>query len=226
MRIETTSGPNGSLVSEADMLAHLGLPSSDGPAIRPYLLTATELVDGDPTKSLTGASIRDRTLTLTVDLFEWEPVINLPGPPVSSVTSVDWDNDGTWTTIAASDYRLRQRGRGDQLHIECPDDWPYENFYYENRYRYWSDYDQRYKEVHTGGSRIRVVYEAGKNEAPPLMVVEAVKHLTGSLFAVRNSHLTDEDGVTGMARANPVTMRLLRPYIVKTLFVRDTSTPV
>lgn len=201
MILETLSGPNGSLVSETDMLVHLGLPNSDGPAIRSYLATATELIDGNPTKSITGASIRDRTLRLTVDLEYWEPIINLPGPPVTRVTTIEYDNSGTWTGLPPT-WRLRQKGLGAQVVMGLPFEWP------------------------EGGTRIRVTYEAGSQLAIPVVIQEAAKHLAGTLFAVRNSHLTEEDGVTGAARNNPITMRLLKPYIVKNLFTQETSTPV
>lgn len=224
MQLETLSGPNGSLVTEAEMLAHLGLPTSDGPAIRPYLLTAEEWVDGNPIKSLTGASLRARSLRLTVDLFTWEPVLNLPGPPVTSVTDVEWEDDGTWRTIPNTDWRLRQRRMGHQVDVRCPDDWPWERL--DTTSYWWSSRSRSFRRVETGGARVRVTYQAGASLPVPPMVQEATKHLCGNLFAVRNSHLTEEDGITGMARANPVTMRLLGPYTVKTLFPSDTSTPV
>lgn len=202
MVIETLTGPNGELVNEGDFLAHLGLPASDGPVVRPYLAEAVDQVDGDPTKSLTGSCFRDRVLRLTIDLFAWQPVIWLPGPPTAAVQDVEWELAGTWRSLEQADYRLRQSGRRWVVVVERPDGWPVD------------------------GARVRVTYEAGSRAAPPKPVQAAVKHLAAELFAVRSRHLTDEDGVTGPARTNPATMRLLRPFITKLLIPNGTATPV
>lgn len=184
------------------MLAHLGLPASDGPVVRPYLAAAVEVIDGDPTKSWTASCFRDRTLRLTVDLLQWEPVYHLPGPPVASVTDVEWELAGSWRSLETSAYRLRQLGRRGYLFVTCPDGWPVD------------------------GARVRVTYEAGSRAAPPVPMQIVTKELAAELFAVRSRHLTDEDGVAGVARRNPVWDRLLYPYSTKLRIPNFTSTPV
>ena len=58
-------------------------------------------------ENLTRRALVQQTLELTLDCFPASGVIELPRPPLQSVTSVKFiDTDGTLTTVPASEYQV------------------------------------------------------------------------------------------------------------------------
>ena len=97
-----TVAPTIDPVTLADMKAHCRVDHTDDDAYLLGLITAAT----NTCESFTGRQLIHATYTLKLDGFPVDDEIELPKPPLSSITSITYiDTAGTSQTVTAADYQ-------------------------------------------------------------------------------------------------------------------------
>ncbi len=92
----------------------------DDSIITSNIITAREQLEGD-----TNRAYINQTITLKLDKFPSNGIIELPRPPLSSVTSIKyWDSDGVQQTVTASDYVVDTTSEPGRIGLATGKSWP------------------------------------------------------------------------------------------------------
>lgn len=153
--------PAAAFVTLAEAKLHCNVDHDDDDTlIEAYIAAATAHIDG-PFGWL-GRSVGEQTLEYTASGFGCERYVQLPYPPVISVTSVKYlDSDGVEQTVAPADYSVI----GDTFWLLPDGSWPSVGYYPD---------------------AVRVRYQAGYETVPESIRVAVLLHV-GTLYDNRAS---------------------------------------
>lgn len=168
-------------VSVALACAHVRVDSSDEyPLLSIYITAARERCE-----AFTGRTIVPRTYRLKAPKFE--DVAQLPGGPITAISSITYYNSaGTLTTLANTVYQLD----GDYLRLAFDQEWP-----------------------ETNGREITINYTAGYADGTcPGGLRAAILLYVGDLFAVRESEI-----IGTIVATNKTAEALMWPFVVNPL---------
>jgi uncharacterized phiE125 gp8 family phage protein len=103
LRLERTSGPTSEPITTAEAKSHLRVDSTDHDTrIDALIRAAREYVE-----QVTRRALMTQTWKLYLDDFPLSERIDLPRPPIQSVTLIEYvDTDGATQTLDASQYRV------------------------------------------------------------------------------------------------------------------------
>lgn len=121
MRLTLITAPVETPVDLAETKRHLRLESDDEDALVLALIqSATEHVEQE-----TGRALMPQTWDMVLDAFPECDVIELPLPPLQSVTSVKYlDTAGVEQTLDSSHYRVDASGLTARILLEYGESWP------------------------------------------------------------------------------------------------------
>lgn len=158
MRFTVTTAPTVEPVTLADLKEHLRVIDDDEDAKIEAILTASRAY----VEEHTGRALCTQTITLKLDRFPCR--IELPRPPLASVTSITYvDQNGTTQTLSADSYRVSTSGEPGTIDPAYNTAWP---------------------STRAISDAITIVYVAGFGAAaavPPLYV-HAIKLMASHLF--------------------------------------------
>lgn len=168
-------------VAVALALAHVRCTAADEQQLASIYITAAR----ERCEAFTGRTIVPRTYRLKAPKFE--SVSQLPGGPVTSISSVTYyDKDGAQQTLSNSVYQLD----GDYFGLAFDQEWP-----------------------ETNGREITINYSAGYADGTcPAPLRAAILLYFGDLFSVRESQIV---GVSAVK--NETAEALLRPFVLNPL---------
>lgn len=173
MALSVKTAPTGEPVTLAEAKAHLNVDSGDDDTyISTLISVATDQFETD-----TARAFVDRTYYLDLTAFPSGDEIELPMPPLDSVTSVKHFSTGSATsTVSSSVYGVDTSNEPGRIVLEASKDWP-------------TDELRSYNGV-------RVEYKAGYGNATavPELAKNGIKLLIGSMYEER------EKAVTGTIR--------------------------
>lgn len=139
-------------VTTAEMKAHSHIDTSDDDAKIAALISAAT----EDTQSFLWRQLCTATFTLTLDRFPWSDYIDLPRPPLQSVTHVKYyDLSNTLQTLSSSDYEVDTSTEPGRIYIDRSIGWP-------------SVYDRR------NAVEIRFVAGYGAASAVPEMIRQSI----------------------------------------------------
>lgn len=114
-------------VSTADAKAHLNIyHATDDDLIAGFVAVAQQHLEGeDGLGGVLGRAIVRHTLDLALPLFPSSRVIELPQPPLVSVTHVKYiDADGDEQTLSSSAYAVHADRTGGYVKLKPDESWP------------------------------------------------------------------------------------------------------
>lgn len=124
--LQRVTAPDASPVTLAQAKSQVRVDSSDDDAIiRAYLAAATEAVDGP--RGFLGRALVDQTWDYYLDRFPvWRnPYIDLPLPPMISVTGVFYrDSSGAEQTLSPLTYSVSSSKEPGRLYLPSSAAWP------------------------------------------------------------------------------------------------------
>lgn len=185
----TITPPAGLVVTLAEAKAHCRVDVSDDDALITALITAAQ----QQAEHRIGGALLTQTLELQLD--DWPAVLELPRPPVASITSIKYiDTAGVEQTVSPSDYVL---DRGPQLPVV--------------RLLYGGAWPALRGDIN--GVRVRYVAGYGTGADVPASIAAWIKLAVGELYEnrARSNIGTGGEIVLGFAD------RLLDPYRVARL---------
>lgn len=139
-------------VTTAEMKAHSHIDTSDDDAKIAALISAAT----EDTQSFLWRQLCTATFTLTLDRFPWSDYIDLPRPPLQSVTHVKYyDLSNNLQTLSSSDYEVDTSTEPGRIYIDRSTGWP-------------SVYDRR------NAVEIRFVAGYGAASAVPEMIRQSI----------------------------------------------------
>lgn len=109
-------------VSLAEARLHIKADSdtSEDTLISAWITAAREIAE-----HYTGRAMAQQTLEAVLDAFPCEEYIDLPRPPVASVTSIKYDDeDGTEQTLSTDDYSLSTYAESRRINLAADAEWP------------------------------------------------------------------------------------------------------
>lgn len=134
------------------MKAHSHIDTSDDDAKIAALISAAT----EDTQSFLWRQLCTATFTLTLDRFPWSDYIDLPRPPLQSVTHVKYyDLSNNLQTLSSSDYEVDTSTEPGRIYIDRSTGWP-------------SVYDRR------NAVEIRFVAGYGAASAVPEMIRQSI----------------------------------------------------
>lgn len=108
-------------LAEARLQCKVDADDTSHDAVLTALITAAR----EFAEHYTGRALAEQTLEAALDEFPSDDFIDLPMPPVASVTSVKYtDTDGVEQTMATSDYALSGYGDGRRVSLAYGATWP------------------------------------------------------------------------------------------------------
>lgn len=107
-------------VDQVDMKRALRLPAGDHPDDK--LVTLLTKVSADVVEDFTGRSFRVSTWFLYVDRFEDR--IRIWKDPVTDVSAVEYQVNGSWVAVSASTYYLRRYSTYAEVLLKADQSWP------------------------------------------------------------------------------------------------------
>ena len=121
MRTELVTAPAAEPVSLADAKAHLRVDGTDeDTAITLAIKRAREEAE-----TRLGRALIDQTWTLYLDWFPADGEIEIPFPPLGSVSTVKYvDTDGVLQTLATSEYVVDTSGEKGRVYLDWEKSWP------------------------------------------------------------------------------------------------------
>lgn len=186
MALKLITAPASTPISLAEVKRHLRIDSAaQDQNLELYIDAATASLDG--VTGLLGRAIVTQTWDLYLDEFPASE-IQIPLPPLSSVTSVNYyPPSGSETTVSSSNYTVDT--------VSVPG-WivPNSNFSWPTTL--------------DAVNAVRIRFVAGYSAVPPDLKL-ALLHMVGGFYQGRESWTRDE------MRANPVLKHLLGPYIAE-----------
>lgn len=187
MRLTLTTAP----ATEPLTLADAKLQTHVDGTAEDDLITSFIASARSEAETRTGRALITQTWTLYLDHFPESGEIDLPRPPLQSVTSVQYiDTDGVLTTLATSEYTVDTSGELGRVHLAYDKSWP---------------------DVRIERNAVRVEYVAGYGAASdvPEDIRSWCRLRVGDLYAHR------EGSVTGTVVArHPFADNLLDAYSV------------
>ena len=119
--MKRTTGPTEEPVTAAEQKTHMRVTANDEHGlIATYISSARSLIE-----VWAGRAFINQTWELKLDRFPADITINLPRPPLSSVTSVNYvDTDGTTQTMTASEYHVDTSSEPGRIVLDDDDSWP------------------------------------------------------------------------------------------------------
>lgn len=140
-------------LTTAELKAHSHIDTSDDDAqVAAYIAAATE-----DTQSFLHRQLCTATWVLTLDRFPCDDYIDLPRPPLQSVTHVKYyDLSNTQQTLSVSDYEVDTSTEPGRIYIDRSTGWP-------------SVYDRR------NAIEIRFVAGYGDAEDVPEMIKQSIR---------------------------------------------------
>jgi len=140
-------------ITTADLKAHSHIDTSDDDAqVAAYIAAATQ-----DTESYLWRQLCTATWVLTLDRFPWSDYIDLPRPPLQSVTHVKYyDLSNTQQTLSTGDYDVDTSTEPGRIYIDRSVGWP-------------SVYDRR------NAVEIRFVAGYGAAGAVPEMIKQSIR---------------------------------------------------
>ena len=161
MRFTVTTAPSVEPVSLAEAKEHLRVIHDDDDAYIELLITAARAyVEEHSARALC-------TQTITLKLPRFPARIELPRPPLASVTSITYvDGDGTTQTLSSSNYRVSTSGEPGFIDPAYNISWP---------------------TTRDIADAVTVVYVAGYGAAAavPSLVKQAIKLMVAHLYETR-----------------------------------------
>jgi len=121
MSLKRTTDPANPALSVANAKTHCRVTGSDDDTeITAYISAATDYVE-----AATGRQLVNGTYTLKLDTFPAEDYIELPRPPLSSVTSVKYyDTAGVQQTFSSDDYTVDTHSEPGRVVLNYGESWP------------------------------------------------------------------------------------------------------
>lgn len=140
-------------ITTADLKAHSHIDTSDDDAqVAAYIAAATQ-----DTESYLWRQLCTATWVLTLDRFPWSDYIDLPRPPLQSVTHVKYyDLSNTQQTLSTGDYDVDTSTEPGRIYIDRSTGWP-------------SVYDRR------NAVEIRFVAGYGAASTVPEMIKQSIR---------------------------------------------------
>jgi uncharacterized phiE125 gp8 family phage protein len=121
LRLTRTSDPANDPVSLADAKNHLRVDISDDDTLISALITAAR----EHVEEATRRALITQTWRLSLDQFPADDEIELPRPPLQSVSSIIYtDKDDTTSTLATSVYEVDTDGQPGRVKLAYGEDWP------------------------------------------------------------------------------------------------------
>jgi uncharacterized phiE125 gp8 family phage protein len=112
-------------VSLAEAKLHLRLDDIGGSHPHDALVTSLISSAREFAEHYTGRALAQQTLEVALDSFPNGGTIDLPRPPVASVTSIKYDDsDNVEQTMSAADYSLSAYGDRRRINLGPDADWP------------------------------------------------------------------------------------------------------
>jgi len=140
-------------ITTPDLKAHSHIDTSDDDAqVAAYIAAATQ-----DTESFLWRQLCTATWVLTLDRFPWSDYIDLPRPPLQSVTHVKYyDLSNTQQTLSTGDYEVDTSTEPGRIYIDRSTGWP-------------SVYDRR------NAVEIRFVAGYGAASTVPEMIKQSIR---------------------------------------------------
>lgn len=155
MGLTLTTAPAVEPVSTAEAKTHMRVTASDEDT---YIGTLIEAARID-SELVQHRQFITATYTLTLDRFPAGDYIDLPRPPLQSVTSVKYyDSSGTQQTFSSSNYTVDTSAAPGRIYVDWDTGWP-------------SDVDDR-------RNAVEIIYKAGYGDAAtsvPNTTIQAIK---------------------------------------------------
>lgn len=182
MGLKIITAPASEPVSLSEAKSHLRVDHADEDALISALITAAR----EECEHLLERAVAQQTLALVLDSFP-AGGIQLPRPPVVSVTSVEYvDQDGVTQTMSSADYLLDDAQQPSWLLLAYGEEWP---------------------QTRDQANAVTVTYVAGYADCPELIRAWMLLRI-GTLYANREA---DSDKP---AQPSPFVDRLLDRYRV------------
>lgn len=155
MGLTLTAAPSAEPVSTAEAKTHMRVTASDEDTYIGTLITAARI----DSERVQHRQLITATYTLTLDRFPLQDYIDLPRPPLQSVTSVKYyDTGGTLQTFSSASYTVDTSTEPGRIYVDWDTGWP-------------SDVDSR-------RNAVQIVYVAGYGNAGtnvPQTTLQAIK---------------------------------------------------
>lgn len=108
-------------ITTAEAKLHLRVDHADDDALIGALITAAR----EFAEHYTGRALAPQTLEAALDAFPDEGFIDLPMPPVASVTSIKYtDTAGAEQTVSSGNYALSTYGESRRVNLSADAQWP------------------------------------------------------------------------------------------------------
>ena len=161
------TAPTAEPVSTVEAKAHLRVDISDDDTLIDVLVAAAR----EDVEARSWRALITQTWELVLDEWPSKSFIELPRPPLQSVTSVKYkDQDGSESTWAASNYIVDTDKEPGRVHLANGISWPTVSLY------------------PTSGIRVRYVAGYGDDAADvPRRYVQAIKLMVGHLYENREA---------------------------------------
>jgi uncharacterized phiE125 gp8 family phage protein len=112
-------------VSLAEAKLHLRLDDIGGSHPHDGLIATLITSAREFAEHYTGRALAAQTLEAVLDVFPTDDFIDLPMPPVASVTSIKYDDeDNVEQTMPTADYSLSTYGDSRRINLGADADWP------------------------------------------------------------------------------------------------------
>jgi len=109
------------LLADARLQCKIDSDDTSHDAVLTALITAAR----EFAEHYTGRALAQQTLEAVLDAFPDEEYIDLPMPPVASITSIKYDDeDGTEQTLSTGDYGLSTYAESRRINLAADAEWP------------------------------------------------------------------------------------------------------
>lgn len=122
--LKQTTAPTEEPITEAEAFAQLRLDEDDGGILVPSMIGSAR----EMSEEFTRRQLVTATFTMKLDVFPVDTTIDVPKPPLQSVTSIEYvDQNGDTQTLASNKYVVDTNSDPGRITLNSTESWPATN---------------------------------------------------------------------------------------------------